>query len=61
MDRIHIVEHSPLFELAAIRHGLSDLAPGEEEVPRAGRTEALLFTAIALIALLAFVGWLLVG
>jgi len=47
--------------MASIGHQLEDLTPAETQAPRAGRTEALTWAVLGLIALLAFVGWLLVG
>jgi len=47
--------------MASIGRSLSDLTPDDGEVPEVGRTEALVWTGIALFSLIAFVGWLLVG
>jgi hypothetical protein len=47
--------------MSSIGHYLDDLTPAEEEVPEVRRTEALLFSGFALLALIAFIGWLLIG
>jgi hypothetical protein len=61
MDRFPPAEDGPRFEMASIGRSLSDLTPDDGEVPEVGRTEALVWTGIALFSLIAFVGWLLVG
>ena len=50
----------PRFEIQAIARRLDDLPPDDVAAPR-DIVVPLVFTAVALIALMAFVGWLLVG
>jgi hypothetical protein len=61
MDYFPTAENGPQFEMAAVGRTLIDLSPGDTEVPRVGRTEALVFTGLALLAALAFGGWLLIS
>ncbi|MBV9996579.1 MAG: hypothetical protein JO127_15345 [Caulobacteraceae bacterium] len=51
----------PRFEIKSIGRSLCDLAPGEDAVDRRGAKVALVSTAAAVVALLALVGWLLIG
>jgi len=60
MDAFPPARDGPRFEIQAIGRSLEDLTPAEVAVPR-DVVVPMLFTALALIALMAFVGWLLVG
>ena len=61
MDRFPPAEDGPTYEFSAIGRTAHDLTREEETAPRAHALEELIFTALALAGLLAFVGWLLVG
>jgi hypothetical protein len=61
MNALDPSKHGPRFEMASVGRYLEDLTPAEAEVPRVGRTEALIWSACVLIALIAFIGWLLIG
>jgi hypothetical protein len=61
MDAYSPAENGPQFEMGAVGRTQSDLSPDETEVPRVRQTEALIFTGLALLAALAFGGWLLIG
>lgn len=50
----------PRFEIQAIARNLEDLTPDGVAAPR-DIVVPLVFTALTLLALMAFVGWLLVG
>jgi hypothetical protein len=60
-DRIPAAHDGPLFELDTIGRTLDDLSPAEQRRPPRGVRFKLEWTAAALVALVAFVGWLLVG
>jgi hypothetical protein len=53
---------TPHLEMRSIGRSLADPPANEEsETYRLGRISALIWTALVLLCLLAFVGWLLVG
>ena len=53
----------PRFEIQSIGRSLADLPQDETDMekPRGPVTPALVGSALALVAMLAFIGWLLVG
>jgi hypothetical protein len=59
-DRFPAAHDGPLFELEAIGRTLDDLSPRASR-PRRGVGAKLAWAAGALLALVAFMGWLLVG
>ena len=62
MDRFPPAEGSPRFELHSIGRSLSDAAPARRAaLPPRVIAAQLLWTAVVIIALVIFVGWLLVG
>jgi hypothetical protein len=62
MDKFPPAEDGPQYELASIGRTMEDLSPDEHVAPRPGGILVpLLWTALALIALMAFIGVLLVG
>jgi len=62
MDRFPPAEDGPRYELQSVGRTLDDLEPSEEIAPRPGGVaKPLAWVALTLLALLAFVGWLLVG
>ena len=60
-DRFPAAEGGPLFELEAIRRTLDDLTLAERTVPKPGERAALMWSAAALLALVAFMVWLLIA
>jgi hypothetical protein len=62
MDKFPAAEDAPSYELQSIGRTLDDLTPEEETAPRPGGVaKPLVWSFLALLALIAFVGWLLVG
>jgi hypothetical protein len=62
MDRFSAAEDGPQYELIALARTMNDLTPAEATVPEpTGLTPELIWAAITLLVMLAFVGWLLVG
>jgi len=62
MQRFPPAEDGPLYELESVGRTLGDLGPGEMLAPRPGGVIApVVWSTIATLALIAFVGWLLVG
>ena len=60
MDRFPPAEDGPQYELIALARTLDDLTFAEQTAPRPGGiVEPLIYVTLALVALLAFVGWLL--
>jgi hypothetical protein len=61
-DRVPAAADGPEYELHAIGRTLEDLSPADRASPRPGGiTRPLMGVVLVVIALLAFVGWLLVG
>jgi hypothetical protein len=61
-DRFPAAANSAEYELHSTGRTLDDLSPQERTAPRPGGVRApLVWVALALAVLLAFVGWLLVG
>jgi hypothetical protein len=61
-DRVPAAADGPEYELQAIGRALDDLRPRGGVAPRTGGiARPLAGVALVVIALLAFVGWLLVG
>jgi hypothetical protein len=55
-------EDGPRFEIQTIGRELDDLAPEEKVAPRpGGLARPLFWVGAVLVALIAFIGWLLVG
>jgi hypothetical protein len=61
MERFPPGRESPEFELRSVGRALGDLPEPAPPQNLRGGWRALAFTLIVLLALLAFVGWLLVG
>jgi hypothetical protein len=62
MDRFPPAEDGPRYEIQSVGRTLDDLEPSEEIAPRPGGVmRPLVWVALVLLALMAFVGWLLVG
>jgi hypothetical protein len=62
MDTLPTAEDRSRYELQSIGRSLDDLEPADEIVPRPGGVIApLAWVASALLALMAFVGWLLLS
>jgi hypothetical protein len=62
MDRFPPAEDGPRYEIQSVGRTLDDLEPSEEIAPRPGGfLRPLVWVGLALMALMAFVGWLLVG
>jgi hypothetical protein len=62
MQRFPPAEDGPRFELLSVGHTLDDLDPGDEIAPRPGNAILpLVWSAAVLLALIAFMGWLLVS
>jgi hypothetical protein len=62
MDRFPPAEDGPSYELQSVGRTLDDLTPQEETAPRPGGiARPVMWSFLALLALVAFVGWLLVG
>jgi glutathione S-transferase len=60
-DRVPAAHDGPLFELGAIGRTLDDLSPAQKGEPRRGARAKLIWVAAAVLALVAFMGWLLVS
>lgn len=60
-DRIAAAHGGPRFELEGIGRTLDDLGPAERLAPRRNVRAKLMWVAAALVALAAFMGWLLVS
>jgi len=60
MDRFPPAEDGPRFELLSVGRTLDDLDPGDQIGPGPGILP-LLWSVTALLALIAFMGWLLVS
>jgi hypothetical protein len=61
-DDLSAAEDGPRFEIQAIGRTLGDLSPDEKIVPAPrGRGWALASAGLALVALIAFVGWMLLS
>jgi hypothetical protein len=62
MDRFPAAEEAPSYELQSVGRTSDDLTPQEETAPRPGGVaKPVIWSLVALLALIAFVGWLLVG
>jgi hypothetical protein len=62
MDRFPPAEDGPRYEIHSVGRTLDDLEPSDEIAPRPGGVyKPLVWVALGLLALMAFVGWLLVG
>jgi hypothetical protein len=62
MQRFPPAEDGPRFELLSVGHTLDDLDPADEVAPRPGNAILpLVWSPAALLALIAFMGWLLVS
>ncbi|HTX49169.1 MAG TPA: hypothetical protein VME40_07245 [Caulobacteraceae bacterium] len=62
MDRFPPAEDGPRYEIQSVGRTLDDMEPNDEIVPRPGGVlKPLAWVALALLALMAFVGWLLIG
>jgi hypothetical protein len=62
MDRFPPAEETPHYELQSIGRGLGDASlANRRALPPRVIVAHLFWTALVLVALLAFVGWLLVG
>jgi hypothetical protein len=62
MQRFPPAEDGPRFELLSLGQTLGDLDPADQVAPRPGNAILpLLWSATALLALIAFMGWLLVS
>ena len=60
-DRVPAARDGPQFELEAIGRTLDDLSPAQKRKPPQGVRFRLLWAGAALVALMAFMGWLLVS
>jgi len=61
-DPVRAAADGPQFEMQAIGHALDDLSPMDKTLPRTGGVwRPVTWSVLGLIALMAFVGWLLVG
>ena len=60
-DRFPAAQDGPLFELEAIGRTLNDLSPAERRRPPRGVRAKVAYVAGALLVLVAFMGWLLIG
>ncbi|MFI4933561.1 MAG: hypothetical protein ACHP7N_03000 [Caulobacterales bacterium] len=61
-DAFPPAEDGPEYELQSIRRSLDDLTPAEKVAPRPGGiVRPIVWALVGLVALMAFVGWLLVG
>lgn len=60
MQRFPPAEDGPRFELLSVGQTLDDLDPGDHAAPLAG-VFPLLWSVAALLALIAFMGWLLIS
>ncbi len=60
-DRFPAAQDGPEFQLHAIGRALDDLSPAEQRKPPRAVRARLTWAAAALVALMAFVGWLLFG
>jgi hypothetical protein len=60
-DHVPAAQDGPLFELEAVGRALDDLSPAQKRRPPQGVRFRLEWSAAALIALIAFLGWLLVS
>ena len=62
MDRFPPAKDGPHYELITLARTMDDLTFAEQTAPRPGGiVEPLICVAVFLVALLAFVGWLLFG
>ena len=61
MDRFPPAKDGPQFELSSIGRALADMTAEERTAPSGDGVRVLIFTGLALLVLLLFVGWLLVG
>jgi hypothetical protein len=60
-DRFPAAEDGPEFQLRSVGHSLDDLSPAERRLPPEAVRARFMWATAALIALIAFVGWLLVA
>ncbi|HWF77639.1 MAG TPA: hypothetical protein VN694_10740 [Caulobacteraceae bacterium] len=60
-DRVPAAQDGARFELEAIGRALDDLSPAQQRRPPASVRARLEWSAAAIIALIVFLGWLLVG
>ena len=60
-DRVPAAQDGPLFELEAIGRTLDDLSPAQKRRPPVGVRFRLEWSAAAVVALVVFLGWLLIG
>jgi hypothetical protein len=58
-DRVPPARDSPRYELETIGRSLSDREP--DDGPPPGGVRAVVWVGVVLVALMAFVGWVLVG
>ena len=56
-DRVPPAQGGPRFELLSIGRTLDDLAPAEKQSPLEGVRSKLMWSAAALLALMAIMGW----
>jgi hypothetical protein len=60
-DRVPAARDGPIFELESIGRTLDDLSPADKSKRTRGVRAKLIWVTAALVALMAFVGWLLFG